>query len=324
MCGLTRIIGLLLVWREAVVVAFSVEPRRRSGAVANMNSQNNKLWSPAAAEAKLELLKLLRDGNENICASSLLDSPLATLASAFQESQVDARTSLVPTINGVWREVKPPSFPGRQGFNYRGKPLYSITRLTGGMIKSVLQLGGPILCAVEWMSQDVHFVKDAAALVTKGLLPIPVTLRQRVEAFPNLLQTFFLDTHFSIEEYNIRGVFRMEGYFFPHAVEQNRLETWFTGGRCLAYVAQNPDSWSKVFGTQLPSLKSAPKRSSTKIVSPSAPLLYHEEDLIDDPALAYTFQEPWMGHQRVMYLDDDLRVTVGHLGTRVVNIRMDD
>lgn len=46
-----------------------------------------------------------------------------------------------------------------------------------------------------------------------------------------------------------------------------------------------------------------------------------EMGMVEDTSLAYSLNTPFTSQSTILYLDDDLRITVGQEGSRMINVR---
>lgn len=225
-------------------------------------------------DAKTTLLQHLQAGEDD--NSPALTPYLDILKESYIYSGTDARFSLQPFYNGDWENVNTPTFPGRLGLTPDKKKLsiYTIGRLTFGLIPSAKN----VEVAVRKMVQHVHF---ASAIPRE----IPTVLRDTVHSNPTGLRTNHIDTVFEIPDSSIKGILRMEGYTIPNLEENNRYDTWFVGGSCLAQSGGDTNEWNRVFGQD---------------------------------SLEYSLAKPVTAHQKVVFLDDDLRIGIGNLGSVMI------
>ena len=136
-----------------------------------------------------------------------------------------------------------------------------------------------MVCSVEKMVQRVHYAE--------GIPPehlIPASLRETVKTQPKTLRTNKIDTVFRIPENNVRGVLRMEGYTIPNLGDENKYDTWFIGGLCMN-DGSDEATWNTVFG---------------------------------DAKLTYKLGNPMAAYQTVIYLDENLRISVGNRGSVMI------
>lgn len=88
----------------------------------------------------------------------------------------------------------------------------------------------------------------------------------------------------------------MEGYTIPHPDDPNRYDTWFVRGRCFPEPTGTHDddvdvkAFARLFGT-------------------------------DESQFSYALPKLFSAYQTVVYLDEDMRVTIGNHGSVMINGR---
>lgn len=274
------LVPFFLVWSlfPTLVCSFPLRP---------LSLQSSPLFSASKSissdttvqKAKDSLMELLRRGE--VDDSPKLTPYLDILKESYLQSGLDARSSDQPSYNGDWRNVNLPEFAGRLGLDESTKlPLYTIGSLTFNLIPSAKD----IVCVVDKMVQRVHFHTER--------LPdtVPDHLQETVTAHPSTLRTNQIDTVFSIPDSSIQGILRMEGYTIPNSETPNKYDTWFVGGRCFC-TNDNPQGWNNIFGNL---------------------------DTEDDDQLQYTLPKSPTAFQTVIYLDDDMRISVGNRGSVMI------
>lgn len=228
-------------------------------------------------DAKAKLLQYLLAGEDE--NSPILRPYLDTLTESYASSGIDARVSEQPLFDGDWRNINTPAFKGRLGLteDSRKLPIYTIGSLTFGLIPSVKH----VECVVNKIVQRVH--------LSPSIPPsIPDALKETVHSNPERLRVNHIDTIFEIPDSRIKGILRMEGYTMPNHGEENRYDTWFVQGRCLAQDGVDTEEWNRVFC-----------QGSLEYSLPKSPVAYHT----------------------VVFLDDVLRISIGSRGTVMINRR---
>jgi hypothetical protein len=235
-------------------------------------------------QAKQALLEQIQAGVDG--ASPALEPYLDALQSFYKDTKMDAR--YMETYNGDWRNLNTPAFVGRLGFDANGLPLYTISSLTFGLIPAAKM----VVCAVEKMVQRVYFV---AAGGSNTAMPeyTPEGLHDTVKDNPSGLRTNTIDTFFKIPDSTVGGILRMEGYTIPSKDVENKHDAWFVGGRCFAKEGVDNGEWERIFGT---------KESVTE----------------EGALLEYSLPKPIPAFQTVIYLDDDLRISIGNRGSLLI------
>jgi hypothetical protein len=140
------------------------------------------------------------------------------------------------------------------------------------------------------MVQRVNFAPD---LPDPSL--VPASLKQVVEDNPQELCTNHIDTGFCVPADDkgdgrpeVRGVLRMEGYTIPNPDHANRYDTWFVRGRCFKEPDEDAENFAQRFGS-------------------------------DESMFTYTLPNMFQAYQTVVYLDDDMRISVGNRGSVMIN-----
>eukprot|EP00339_Tiarina_fusa_P027246 CAMPEP_0117037610 /NCGR_PEP_ID=MMETSP0472-20121206/26524_1 /TAXON_ID=693140 ORGANISM="Tiarina fusus, Strain LIS" /NCGR_SAMPLE_ID=MMETSP0472 /ASSEMBLY_ACC=CAM_ASM_000603 /LENGTH=320 /DNA_ID=CAMNT_0004747619 /DNA_START=149 /DNA_END=1111 /DNA_ORIENTATION=+ len=309
-------VGMALAWASQTA-AFSVHPRYQlsSGSIATRSSsklastaeQNDVKTStspaPAAtslSDAKEAVVDLLTSADEN---SEVLEPFLEVMKASYLNAGTDSRHSQSPPYNGDWYNLNHPAFPGRLGLNEEnGRPSYKIGTLTFGLIPSARD----IVVEVEKMVQHVHYLE-----ISKQDFPsneqIPEQFRETVLTHPEHLRSSNIDTHFEIPGTGVKGILRMEAFVYPHSENPNGFDSWNVGGRCFAKPGVDSGAWEAVFG-------GSPESKTEDMVAKGTA----DEPTDVEERLRYTLPSPMSAYQTVVYLDDHLRVTVGHRGSVMI------
>lgn len=243
--------------------------------------------------SKQRVLDLLRSGEMD--NSPKLTPHLEELYDAYKLSGADARCSV--KHNGDFENVNLPQFPGGRGHNEQGQPLYTLGRLTFNQIPN----GKNVMVASEKMVQRVH--------PHHGELPkdLPPVLKDSIINEPSKLRTFSIDTYFTVVEEahnDLKGVMRAEGFMYPHETQPNHFHSFFAGGKCFSRTNTDDKEWNEIFGGDI-GLKDT----------------NDEMGMVEDTSLAYSLNTPFTSQSTILYLDDDLRITVGQEGSRMINVR---
>ena len=259
--------------------------------------QNAKVYyNHRIIACKQRLLDLLKSGESD--DSSKLTPYLEELSAAYKLTGTDARDCI--KHNGDWENENLPHFPGGCGHNKQGHPLYTLGRLTFNQIPK----GKKVLVASEKMVQRVH--------PHNGSVPqqlIPPKLHDAITKGPCRLRAFSIDTYFAVEGYNsnLKGVMRADGFMFPSDTKRNTFHSFFVGGKCFSRGETNEKEWYDVFGGNLDN---------------TATYNAHTDDmLVEDTSMAYSLNAPLTSKCTVVYLDDDLRITIGEHDSRMINTR---
>merc|ERR1712176_1283218 len=134
--------------------------------------------------------------------------------------------------------------------------------------------------------QHVKFIKEVNEALPNNEL-IPEALVETVKTQPEEIRANYIDTIFTIPNTSVRGVLRAEGYTIPSLEEPNKYDTWFVGGRCIPGEGVQEEEWKKVFGNNVEQLE-------------------------------YTLPKVLSAYQTVIYMDDDLRVSIGNRGAVMI------
>lgn len=124
----------------------------------------------------------------------------------------------------------------------------------------------------------------------------------------------------------IKGILTNQGYFIPDPNVPNRLSIWFSGGSLE--VQDEPadlEEWTKVFD-----FATAPERNLREYANILAARLLLgallPEQVENDGTMSFTLKKPIGGHGcafcDIVYMDDDLRIMRGHLGSIIVCSRV--
>lgn len=235
----------------------------------------------------------------------------------------DVRKSTSNYFDGDWLMESAPSFSNKKGYNENGDAVYLMGRMTFNMIQP-----GSILCSIQKTTQHVHKLSKYPSNIDeegKIILPpfIPTKLLEEVNAKSDEVRTFTTCIYFTVEEEEykgLKGMIRMEGYMIQNSDDGNNFDVWFTGGKCFALKGQNVDKWKALFGTKSPDLSYMEQFQLwiAKIIMGAEP----STGLLEDDSLSFSMKKPIAGSQKVTYLDETTRITVGNRGTIVVTSRM--
>ena len=289
------------------------------------------------SRTKRQLIDVLREGGGRMqVADPAVAEPLLKLREAFQSSGVDCRHVepgfVAQMYDGDFVMAHNPSFLAQLGNNRNGDPLFTMGRMSFGMIRPT-----DVVCSIQRVTQHVH---KLSKLNPDGRWEIPANvppkLRDAVELKAGELRSFVTYMDFTVEDadprrkmgkntakqgwINPRGVMRCDGYAFPHPMEPNRYAVWFTGGICHAKSAGENVAWRDIFGGDLPSYTIGEKFSLlvARVLMGAEPSM----GAAKDGALSFSLKTPIPGYQDVVYVDADLRITVGNAGTVVVVSRL--
>jgi hypothetical protein len=124
----------------------------------------------------------------------------------------------------------------------------------------------------------------------------------------------------------ITGILTNQAYVVPDPSVPNRLSIWFSGGDLE--VQDEPadlDEWLKVFDSAC-----APDRNLREYANILAARVLLgaivPEEIKDDGKMSFELRRPIGGHGQafcdILYMDDDLRIMRGHLGSVYVCTRV--
>eukprot|EP00544_Gedaniella_sp_CCMP2646_P015474 CAMPEP_0202505086 /NCGR_PEP_ID=MMETSP1361-20130828/46339_1 /ASSEMBLY_ACC=CAM_ASM_000849 /TAXON_ID=210615 /ORGANISM="Staurosira complex sp., Strain CCMP2646" /LENGTH=325 /DNA_ID=CAMNT_0049138759 /DNA_START=714 /DNA_END=1691 /DNA_ORIENTATION=- len=256
--------------------------------------QNAKVYyNHGIIACKQRVLDLLQSGeNDDSCK---LTPYLEELSVAYKLTGIDARYCIQQY--GDWENANLPQFPGGRGHNKQGQPLYTLGRLTFNQIPK----GRNVLVASEKMVQRVY--------PHNGNVPerLPPEMSDAITREPCRLEAFSIDTYFAVEGSNLKGVVRAQGFLFPSDTKPNTFHSFFVGGKCFSRGTTNENEWNDTFRGTLDITKSDHERV--------------DDMLVEDTSIAYSLKTPLTSQCTVVYLDDDLRITVGQEGSRMINKR---
>lgn len=327
---------------------------RRSKALRSANSdkvvqkRERIVLSPEAAQAKEKFLTELTlangDTEKHKVQVAYEDLSAFYNVDADSSSSDDGQT-LLQSLEGTWRQLSMPTFPGCLGNNAAGDRQYTMGRMSFGVLKpsdmviSIQDLNNPVylpyLAKRALSGAHVPFIDGKEVPLPEG------RIKTLVKADSTKVRVYNFLVSFTIEDDRyckrpIEGFMQNRGYTLPDPDHAHRMLVWFTGGRFWPRYRRDVRAWCTAFGvgssaSVLGEWRSWLYRASTlESICEDEEFDPSEEKHGSDPAegsepegpvFAYETKKPMPGYFDILYLDDDLRITRGNRGTVVANVR---
>ena len=123
----------------------------------------------------------------------------------------------------------------------------------------------------------------------------------------------------------MRGILTSYGYALPDPADPNRVSIWFTGGTIEPADELRLGEWREVFGTRAAHGQSSVEADEAKTLASKMLLGVIHEPMDDSGVVGYHMHRPIGGHGSaycdVVYIDDDIRVMRGNMGSIFVHRR---
>jgi len=292
------------------------------------NISNNDIIS----KIKFKLLQELRKNGGDATTSIFLYN-LSMLTEAYKKGQslgeIHNNKSIDNPSKGIWATLSKPNFKECLGRHpTTGEYMYALGRMSFDMFPR-----GDLTCSVRGTFNMVENVQDG--LNTEGLI-VPKSLKQ--EDLHGIM-TYNISVPFRIEDTNLHGILTNYGYMYPDPSIPNRYSVWFTRGVLEPDVYRhqknnnnndegkmNLDEQAEIIENEWKNIFSDMNRTLSEKAKCLAARLFlgvcTPEVMEDDGSMEYIFMKPLRAHCDVLYLDENLRIIKGNLGTIYVFYRI--
>lgn len=291
------------------------------------------------AAVKSRLINNLKSTGGDVESADFVECA-GILEAYYKSKSWDGRGSCKATpfsLEGNWLTLSKPTYDECKGRNENGDLLYSLGRMSFGMFRPT-----NLVCSVQASFNTVRTIDPR----NPGRpLHVPKKLMHEIQSGNIHLRTYDIVVAITIEpgqdrrgmprsgdegDYVLpkpmRGILTNQGYFIPDPNVPNRLSIWFSGGSLE--VQDEPadlEEWRKVFD-----FESAPERNLREYANILAARLllgaFLPERMEADGTMSFTLKKPIGGHGcafcDIVYMDDDLRIMRGHLGSVIVCSRV--
>ena len=175
-----------------------------------------------------------------------------------------AETMSTPRLEGMWISLQRPRFENCLGTNSTGDYLYTLSRMTFGMLRP-----GNLVCSIQGTFNPVHVVGDAVSksdtqLSERHMMHRLDYARLQVGGHEqDLLRSYDVVTAFTIEPRNslkygpidsnqevdrpVEGLLTTKGFALPDPDIPNRLIIWFIEGSIEVVDADDQQRWKRIF-----------------------------------------------------------------------------
>lgn len=176
-----------------------------------------------------------------------------------------AETMPAPALEGMWISLQSPLFEGSLGTNAAGDFLYTLSRMTFGMISP-----GNLVCSIQGTFNPVHVVEDNVSNNDKRSTSRHKSdsslhyARSQVGGSPqDVLRSYDVVTAFTIEPRDpkkygrgdpnhqidrpLEGLMTTKGFALPNPDVPNRMTVWFTEGSIEVVDSDDQQRWKRIF-----------------------------------------------------------------------------
>lgn len=288
--------------------------------IPNTSISNNNIIS----KLKYKLLHELRRNGGDVTSSIFLYN-LSMLSDAYKRGQSlgEIPNNDYNPNRGLWATLSKPNFKECLGRHpTTGEYMYTLGRMSFDMFPK-----GDLICSVRGTFNIVEDVQDG--LDTEGLI-VPKSLKQ--EDLQGIM-TYNISIPFRIEDTNLSGILTNYGYMYPDPNTPNRYSVWFTRGILEPDLYHhhknnnndgdegktNLDDQAKIIENEWKNIFNDMNRTLSEKAKCLAARLFlgvcTPEVMEDDGSMEYIFMKPLRAHCDVLYLDENLRIIKGSLGT---------
>jgi len=264
------------------------------------------------SDLKYVLLQELRANGGDATTPAFVDC-LSMLSEAYKKYP----STQIHTSTGTWATLSKPNFKECLGRHpSSGEYMYTLGRMSFDMFPR-----GDLKCSLRGSFNIVGSVENS--LDNEGLI-LPSSLK--LEDLQGI-KTYNISIPFRIEDTNLHGIITSYGYMYPDPHIAGRYSVWFTRG-ILEHDLEHheggdlnqstKEEWKNIFGDMRRTLSERAKVIAARLfLGVCSP-----EVMEDDGSMEYIFMKPIRAYCDVLYLDENLRIIRGNLGTIYVFYRI--